>query len=157
MRRMHAAGQLPPMPPELKLSDVNISIDPHQSIHGMVDQLQREVMDVMARAGFWAVRNETGRPFITSDNPVIWFDPNVPEDEVRPYAIKLRGDFILVFPVSPILVIFGSLDSASACCYKVAHRGEIVQQPTYGSPRLPSSGITHDISHAYRCCASFPY
>ncbi|MGQ3085351.1 MAG: DUF4238 domain-containing protein [Hydrogenophaga sp.] len=108
MHRMHAAGQLPPMPAELKLSDINISIDPHKSIHGMVDQLQREVLDVIDRAGFWAVRNETGRPFITSDNPVVWFDPNVPEEKARPYAIKPRGDFILVFPVSPTLVIFGS-------------------------------------------------
>ncbi len=108
MHRMHAAGQLPPMPSGLKLSDINITIDPHQSIHGMVDQLQREVLDVMSRAGFWAVRNETGRPFFTSDNPVIWFDPNMAEDKVRPYAIKPRGDFILVFPVSPTLVIFGS-------------------------------------------------
>jgi hypothetical protein len=108
IHRMHAAGQLPPMPSGLKLSDISITIDPHQSIHGMVDQLQREVLDVMSRAGFWAVRNETDRPFFTSDNPVIWFDPNMAEDKVRPYVIKPQGDFILVFPVSPTLVIFGS-------------------------------------------------
>lgn len=50
-----------------------------------------------------------------------------------------------------------SLDSASACCYKVARRGEIVQQPTYGRPMLPSSEIAHDNSRACRCCADFPY
>jgi hypothetical protein len=50
-----------------------------------------------------------------------------------------------------------SMDSASACCYKVARRGEIVQQPTYGRPMLPSSEIAHDNSRACRCCADFPY
>ncbi len=67
LQELHAAGQLPAMPPGLKLSDINVSIDPHQSIHGMVVQLQSEVAHVMDRAGFWAVRNETGRPFLTSD------------------------------------------------------------------------------------------
>jgi len=108
MHRLHAAGKLPPMPPKLKLSDINISIDPHQSIHGMGEQLQSEVLEVMDRAGFWAVRNSTGRPFLTSDNPVIWFDETKPENAIRPYAVNPRGTFILVFPVSPTLVLLGS-------------------------------------------------
>ncbi|KQW60469.1 DUF4238 domain-containing protein [Variovorax sp. Root411] len=108
LNRMHLAGELPPMPAGLGLSDVTVAIDPHQSIHGMVTHLQLEVAGIIDRAGFWAVRNETGRPFLTSDNPVIWFDETQPEDARRPYAIKSQGPFILVFPVSPTLVILGA-------------------------------------------------
>lgn len=108
LNQMHTAGELPAMPAGLSLNDFIVAIDPHQSIHGMVAQLQVEVADIMNRAGFWAVLNKTGRPFLTSDNPVIWFDETQPEDTRRPYAVESQGSFILIFPVSPTLVILGS-------------------------------------------------
>jgi hypothetical protein len=108
LKQMHVAGKLSPMPAGLGVSDVTVAIDPHQSIHGMVTQLQVEVAGIIDRVGLWAVRNETGRPFLTSDNPVIWFDETQPEDTRRPYAVKSQGPFILIFPVSPTLVILGA-------------------------------------------------
>lgn len=61
--------------------------------------------------GFAAVHNGTKRPFLTSDNPVLWFDPSVPFDAQRPYTVNLDGGPIfLAFPLSPVLVLVGSTD-----------------------------------------------
>lgn len=108
LHNLHSAGELPSLPTGLNLTELEISIDPHQSIHGMVAQLQGEVMYIMEKAGFWAVTNETAKPFITSDNPVIWFDETEPEETCQPYAVKPDGPFFFIFPVSPTLVVLGA-------------------------------------------------
>jgi hypothetical protein len=33
--------------------------------------------------GFYPMHNKTDVPFITSDNPVIWFDPSVKDADLR--------------------------------------------------------------------------
>lgn len=110
--QLHAAGELPPMPPALegRLHEIVVSIDPHMSIHGMVDDLQQSVLKVFERVGLCLVHNATGRPFLTSDNPVIWFDPSVPDEEQRPYEVSGDGPVMLIFPVSPKLLLMGSDD-----------------------------------------------
>ena len=61
--------------------------------------------------GFAAVHNATTRPFLTSDNPVLWFDPSLPFDEQQPYSINPScGPALLVFPVSPQLAIVGATE-----------------------------------------------
>jgi hypothetical protein len=108
--QLHAAGELPPMPPVLegRLDEVVVSIDPHKSIHGMVEDLQQSVLTVFDRVGICLVHNTTGLPFLTSDNPVIWFDPSVPNEEQRPYEVSEDGPVMLLFPVSPTLLLMGS-------------------------------------------------
>lgn len=108
--QLHAAGELPPMPPALGglLNEVGVSIDPHKSIHGMVGDLQQSVLKVFDRVGLCLVHNATGLPFLTSDNPVIWFDPSVPDEEQRPYEVSKDGPVRLLFPVSPTLLLMGS-------------------------------------------------
>jgi hypothetical protein len=58
--------------------------------------------------GLAAVHNATTHPFITSDNPVVWFDPSLPFDEQQPYnANPNGGPVMLFFPLSPKLALFG--------------------------------------------------
>lgn len=116
MKVMLANGQLPPPPRGLEdLPDqVEVSIDPHKSIHAMAAMLQG-IGKIFSMLGFAAFHNATQTPFLTSDNPVLWFDPSLPFDEQRPYTVNPNGgDVFLVFPVSPELVIIGSTDDKDA-------------------------------------------
>jgi hypothetical protein len=109
MKLMLANGKMTLPPPGLEdlPNQVQVAIDPHKSIHSMV-----AMMDGMGKlfslVGLAAVHNNTGLPFITSDNPVLWFDPSLPFNEQRPYTIQLGGPAFLVFPVSPKLAFIGS-------------------------------------------------
>jgi hypothetical protein len=107
-RQLDAEGKLSPKSEGLEdiLDNVEVSINPHQSIHAMVPVMQAtgQVFDQM---GFYAVHNKTKIPFLTSDNPVIWFNPSVKDADLRPYVLQLDGPVVLLFPVSPSLIIYG--------------------------------------------------
>ena len=107
---MNEANTLPPLPPELpNLADlVRVAIDPHQSIHGMVRELQGPVLNLFNRIGLVLVHNTTSLPFLTSDNPVVWFNPAAGPEEDRPYNIGNEGPVMLMFPLSPTLLLMGS-------------------------------------------------
>jgi hypothetical protein len=107
-RRLDAAGKLPPKPKGFEdiLSRVEVSINPHQSIHAMVPVAQG-IGQVFDRIGFGALHNKTEIPSLTSDNPVIWFDPSVKDSDLQPYVLRPDGPIVLLFPVSPSLVIYG--------------------------------------------------
>lgn len=109
MKVMLANGKLPPPPPGLEdlPNQVQVSIDPHQSIHSMVAMMEG-MGQLYSMIGFAAVHNHTELPFITSDNPVLWFDPSLAFDVQRPYTIQPGGPVFLAFPVSPKLVLIGS-------------------------------------------------
>lgn len=106
---MQATGELPPLPKcfEDLPNQVQVAVDPHRSIHAMVSMLHG-MAKFFSLIGLAAVHNNTGVPFITSDNPVLWFDPSVPFNEQRPYTIQPGGPVIFVFPVSPKLALIGS-------------------------------------------------
>jgi len=108
MLDMLVTGRLPPPPPSLegRLDEIVVSIDPHKSIHGMVDDINAS-QHVFDRIGLGALHNRTGTPFLTSDNPVIWFDPTVPAEAQRPYCSRRGGELLLLFPVSPTLILVG--------------------------------------------------
>lgn len=108
MLDLYALGKLPPIPPTLdSLDKVLVSIDPHKSIHGMVEDL-RHVQQVFDRIGIVVVHNRTSLPFLTSDNPVIWFDPSIPDEAQRPYQVSQDGPILLLFPLSPTLLLMGT-------------------------------------------------
>ncbi len=112
MTLMLANGELPPPPPGLEdlPNQVQVSIDPHRSIHSMAAMMQG-MGQLYSMLGFAAVHNATTRPFLTSDNPVLWFDPSLPFDAQRPYTINPDGgSVLLVFPVSPKLALVGSTE-----------------------------------------------
>lgn len=60
--------------------------------------------------GLCAIRNLTRMPFLTSDNPVIRFDPSLPLEAQEPYAVRPGSSLRLVFPVSPSLVLVGETE-----------------------------------------------
>lgn len=114
-RVLDAAGKLPPKPPghEDLLDQVVASIDPHQSIHAMVPMLLG-MGQVLDRIGIGALHNETPLQFLTSDNPVLWFDPSEPESAMRPYVLRHDGPVVLIFPVSPKIVLYGHSETKAA-------------------------------------------
>jgi hypothetical protein len=107
-RCLDAAGKLPPKPKGFEdiLSRVEVSINPHQSIHAMVPMM-RGIGQMFDRVGFGALHNKTEIPLLTSDNPVIWFDASVKDSDLQPYVLRPDGPVVLLFPVSPSLVIYG--------------------------------------------------
>jgi hypothetical protein len=106
---MANTGQLPTLPPGLEnvVSELVFPIDPHMSIHGMVEDMA-DVASIYNKVGLCVVHNSTSLPFLTSDNPVIWFDPSVPEEFQNPYEISEFGPVMLLFPVSPTMLIIGA-------------------------------------------------
>ena len=111
MRQLDAMGELPPPPQGFedicRLDRIEVSIDPHRSILAM-PRIMREIEEnVLKQVGFDVIHNATDTPFLTSDNPVIWLDPSIPEAERRPYGIQLGGPIMLLFPVSSKLMILG--------------------------------------------------
>jgi hypothetical protein len=108
-RQLQAAGKLPPPPKGLEniLDQAVVSIDPHQSIHAMV-HIIRAMGEVLNRVGLSVLRNVTDLEFVTSDNPVIYFDPATNSDDMLPYTLQESGNVVLMMPVSPALMIFGT-------------------------------------------------
>lgn len=108
-RQLDADGKLPPRPKVLEgiLDHVQVAIDPHQSIHAMI-HIIRAMGLVFDRIGLVAVHNRTDVDFLTSDNPVAYFNPNVSNEELRPYALEPHGEVMLMMPVSPKLMIAGA-------------------------------------------------
>jgi len=56
---------------------------------------------------FEVVHNETDVSFLTSDNPVVVFDPTVREESVLPYQVRPWGSIELLFPIDPDTVLRG--------------------------------------------------
>lgn len=108
--RLDRSGKLPPMPPELQdvWSQIQVTIDPQKSLEFIPQFLQSANM-LEPALGFEVLHNRTGRPFITSDNPVSWFDPHVPEARRRPYYVNradLRAE--LIFPIDSRTLLRGT-------------------------------------------------
>ncbi|MDB5447615.1 MAG: hypothetical protein JWQ97_2932, partial [Phenylobacterium sp.] len=58
--------------------------------------------------GFEVVHNETDDDFITSDNPVVYFDPDVPEADMLPYTVRPgAGRIEFLLPLTPRLLLRG--------------------------------------------------
>lgn len=108
MRQLGTAGNLPPPPKGCEdiLDHVAVPIDPHQSIHAMVPSING-IRELLGQIGIGVLHNKTDVPFLTSDNPVIWFDPSLPENQMQPYTVRLDGPIVLMFPVAPDLMIYG--------------------------------------------------
>lgn len=106
---LHAAGELPPLPegfPDL-MEKIQISIDPQKSLEMMAGALDG-MGKLFATLSFDVLHNATDQPFLTSDNPVIYYDPRVPTPAMRPYAISKDASRIeLLFPVSTKMMLRG--------------------------------------------------
>jgi hypothetical protein len=113
-RVLDLLGRLPPKPigGENILDRVAVSVDPHMSIHAMhsIAEGFSEMLDLL---GLCVVRNDTGTPYVTSDNPIIWFDPTLPDEQLRPHSVRRGGPILLFFPIAPDLLIVGTRESHS--------------------------------------------
>lgn len=109
VRKLEVAGKLPAPPKGLEnlLDHAVVSINPHQSIHAMV-QIIRAMGQVLHRVGLVVLHNQTDRDFITSDNPVVYFDPAVENDALRPYELQPNGEVVMMMPITPKLMLFGT-------------------------------------------------
>jgi hypothetical protein len=107
LQELKRTGRLPPTPPEFPdlFEQVEVTIDPHQSIHGM-NKLLRSLGPTLDAFGYQVVHNETDIDFITSDNPVSYYA--LSQKQILPYPMSVRGPAELVFPVSSRVAIFGS-------------------------------------------------
>lgn len=103
---LYKAGELAPLPEghEDLLEKLLVSIDPQKSIEAMA-HLARPIGMLLAHLEMEAVHNQTGIPFITSDNPLIYFDPTVPESRMLPYTVLPQGPVEALFPVTPNLLV----------------------------------------------------
>lgn len=121
-RVMERNGDLPPKPAGLEealsFENLSVSIDPHMSIHGMPSVLCA-FGQILSVIGFSIVRNGTSVPFLTSDNPVLYFDPTVPEARMRPYAVENGPIVELLFPLSPNLMLVGRSEWANPISHQV--------------------------------------
>lgn len=104
------AGLLPPKPeahPNI-LENLEVSIDPHMSIHAMTD-LMSGFARVVDACVFEVLHNQTNIDFLTSDNPVAVFDPSVPEAQMQPYQLQPNLQSIeLLFPLTSRLMLRGT-------------------------------------------------
>ncbi|WEK58810.1 MAG: DUF4238 domain-containing protein [Candidatus Brevundimonas phytovorans] len=107
--KMDREGRLPPMPDGLDdiWSKIDVSIDPHQSIHAMPSILQSTNAVVM-NLGFEILHNRTSTPFITSDNPVCFYDPRLPDSQRLPYNLDRKPERAeLQFPIDSWTMLRG--------------------------------------------------
>jgi hypothetical protein len=108
-RLLDKLGRLPPKPPghEDILDHLSVPIDPHMSLHAM-SPVAKGFGIVLDMLGFEVIHNKTDVTFITSDNPVVYFDPTISEDKVLPYKVRPPLGLIeLLFPVDPETMLRG--------------------------------------------------
>jgi hypothetical protein len=84
-----------------------VSIDPHKSIHAMAE-FAKGINTIINAVGFEILENRTNEGFITTDNPVIYFDPTVSSTLMQPYNInRQRMDIEFMFPITPRFMLWG--------------------------------------------------
>src|SRR6266851_167867 len=108
-KQLKEQGKLPPAPESFPdIADhIEISIDPHQSLHAIPPQLQgfAELVDQLE---YQVLHDATGIGVITSDNPVVYFDPALPSHRLIPYPRRLSTRSMeLYFPLSANAVLRG--------------------------------------------------
>lgn len=126
---MRMKGQLPRPPSGLEglWDNLIVSIDPHRSILGMVEDIQASE-SLFSRLGLRLVHNKTSTSFLASDNPVIWFDPSLAFERQSPYGIRADGPVQLLFPISPSMLVLGLTDLAGEFGMHGLLHGEVTDE-----------------------------
>ena len=102
-------GRGPPKPEgrEDILDHMTVVIDPHQSLHAM-PSLAQGFGVILDQLSFEVLHNQTDVSFLTSDNPVMYFDPTMSEGSVLPYQVRPPwGSIELLFPIDPQTALRG--------------------------------------------------
>jgi hypothetical protein len=109
-RLLDRQGKLPPKPEghEDILDHMEVAIDPHRSLLAMPSLAQGFGL-VLGSLKLQVLHNETGIRLLTSDNPVIYFDPTRREADMLPYQVRPPARPIeLLFPIDHETVIRGT-------------------------------------------------
>ncbi len=126
MKALARNGKLPAPPPGFEdiLDKIDVSIDPHQSIHAMPGLINK-IGELFDTVGLAIIHNISDMPFLTSDNPVAWYDPSIPIESQNPYAISPDGPIAIQFPISPQMMLFGAKEYRERYCAEGLLHGEI--------------------------------
>lgn len=108
LRAMLQSGHIEPPPLNLSVDDVLISIDPHQSLVAMTEGM-KAIAVLLQSLHFDVLHNQTNTPFLTSDNPVIYFDPSRSGNGIRPYSIAPDGSVEVLFPLTSKMLLRGRI------------------------------------------------
>src|SRR5208282_1844481 len=109
VRLLDRQGKLPPKPEGCEdiLDRLSVPVDPHMSLYAM-GHLARGFGIVLDHLGFEVLHNKTDVSVLTSDNPVVCFDPTVPEASVLPYQVRPPlGSIELLFPIDAETILRG--------------------------------------------------
>jgi Protein of unknown function (DUF4238) len=123
---------------EHELDTVDITVNRHRTIHTMSEDM-RALADMTLLLGFEILLNETDLDFISSDNPVVYFDPSKPSPEVTPYDVDRKVE--LYFPLDARTLLRGS--------HRLRTRGQI--------PRVRSLTDKMRVRAINRTIAQFGY
>lgn len=89
---------------ENELDTVDIAIERQRTLGKMGDDM-RQFGDLTLRIGFELLLNDTGVDFITSDNPVAYFDP----DDAGIHHPYINNEKVeLYFPLTPTIALHGA-------------------------------------------------
>lgn len=107
IQTLEAVGALPAHLAEYagKLDRVPVGINPEQSLANMPEDIMGSG-DLAFRMGFEVLHNKTGSPFLTTDNPVCFYNPSQSAHARIPYPES--GEIELIFPIDAGMVLRGS-------------------------------------------------
>jgi hypothetical protein len=106
---LNDAGKLPPPPEgyEDLFEQMQVAIDPHQSLIAMAESLNT-IGSLFGSLSYDVLHNVTAVPFLTSDNPVMYYDPRSTDRRMFPYTVRpSHGDVELLFPLTPSMALRG--------------------------------------------------
>lgn len=111
LRAQHQAlERMGNLPPELaryagQLDTVPVAANPQRSLGKMQEDFAA-FGALSLRMGFEVLHAPRGAAFVTSDNPVCWYDPNESFDDREPY--RASGEIELLFPLDAGMLLRGS-------------------------------------------------
>lgn len=126
---LEETGQLPPRPPELEGVELQVSIDPHKSIHAMKD-IAEGFSRIFDFTRLVIYHNKTNTHLLTSDNPIVCFDASVCEKEIQPYSSGNLLDIEFIFPITSNLVLHGhpSYSDQDHFSYKTIDSANVIRR-----------------------------
>lgn len=99
---------------EHELDTVDIAVNQQRTLQTMSDDMRR-FADMSRLLGFEIMANDTDVDFITSDNPVSYFDPTPPPARMTPYDVDRKIE--LYFPLDSRTLLRGS--------HRLRNRGQV--------------------------------
>uniref|UniRef100_UPI003A941A13 DUF4238 domain-containing protein n=1 Tax=Parasphingorhabdus sp. TaxID=2709688 RepID=UPI003A941A13 len=123
---------------ENELDTVEVTIDRQRTLGTMIEDMRR-FGDMTRLLGFEILRDDTGTGFLTSDNPVLYFDPSDPGIR-HPYIENSR--IKLFFPLTPVHVLHGAT--------RLQHLGQVPQVRGISDAKKIQKINRHTSRFAYR-------